>query len=120
MNEITEEKPIKYLAKPLRHSTNSMEKNMFASMQKTQPLPSLQKIRGKSYDIVGSKDFKDKMLEIQDKTSRNNNDQNDTLNMTGLPTNLNTTINRQTMMSKMAYEQKTALLKQPKHMDRYK
>lgn len=40
--------------------------------------------------------------------------------MTGLPSNFNTTINRQTMMSKMTYEQRTALLKQPKHMDRYK
>lgn len=47
------------LAKPMRQNTSqSADKNIFANLRSSEPLPSLanaQKMKGKMYDVVGSK-----------------------------------------------------------------
>lgn len=109
MDQIVEERNRVLLAKPLRHSVESSDKNIFASLQKTEPLPTLHKIRGKSYDVVGSKEFREKILESEHQNQPTDN--NATMNMTVNQTNLNTTINRQTIMSKITQDQKNSLVK---------
>lgn len=52
------------LAKPLRKSTTDPhERNIFASLNSKEKLPNVSKVKGKTYHVIGSKEFRKKILE---------------------------------------------------------
>ena len=62
--------------KPLRESnvlSKSVDRNIFSSLRNTQPITDIgnisQRIRGRSFDIVRSKEFRDRYCELPIKKS---------------------------------------------------
>lgn len=51
-----------FVAKP-RKESHSADRNIFASLRATQPLPKMSKIRGKEYDVVGPSSFRASILD---------------------------------------------------------
>ena len=63
MRNITEEETQQILlARPRKEESKSVERNIFAHMRATQPLPKVSKMKGKEYDFVGPRDFKQKIM----------------------------------------------------------
>ena len=86
-------------------------------MQSNEPLPALQKIKGKSYHAVGPKELRNMIIEEEKKPVDPEIKHNE---ISLSQTYMNTTINRQTILSKISKEQQNVLTKEAKQMNRYK
>ena len=58
------------MARPLRETARSLDRNIFSSINSTERLPSLQTIKGKFYHAVGPQTLRERIIEPEEREAK--------------------------------------------------